>query len=549
MFIGFERVIMPTRGAQVEGANRLEKFSASTARLGWRGIGNTMRGAMPERALPKLSQFKTPNELRARLVELGLPIPCDDAIQSAATGSPLAQPLDVGGFTVGNRWCIHPMEGWDGTRNGEPTERTLRRWKHFGESGAKLIWGGEAFAVQSDGRANPNQLGIVDDDVDRAEKGVRNLFHTLLEAHGSAVGLTGDLLLGLQLTHSGRFCRPHDKRTLEPRIAHHHPILDRKLGIDPRDDSVVISDDYIERLIDNYVRAATLAQRAGFQFVDVKHCHGYLGHELLSAHTREGKYGGGFENRTRFAREIIEGIRAECPDLMIGVRLSAFDHPPFKPDPTRGGAGKLGPGIPEEYKHLIPYRWAFGCNPNNPLEIDLDEPIAFVRMLHDMNVKLINASCCSPYYNPHFQRPAIFPPSDGYQPPEDPLVGVARQMSVVRELKRACPESIFVGSGYTYLQEYLPHVAQAAVREGWTDFVGIGRLVLSYWEMPRDVLRGAALHAKRICRTFSDCTTAPRNGMVSGCFPLDPYYKESPEHEELKRKKAELRKRLTIMDT
>ena len=503
---------------------------------------------MSERAFPKLSQFKTPGELRARLAQLGLSVPCDDAVRSARDGSPVAQPLDVGGFTVGNRWCIHPMEGWDGTTSGEPTERTLRRWKHFGESGAKLIWGGEAFAVQGDGRANPNQLGVIDDDIDRAERGLRALMDALRRAHGSAVGNDDQLLVGLQLTHSGRFCRPSDKRQLEPRIAYHHPILDHKFGMDRRDDAVVISDDYIRRLIDNYVRAAKLAQRVGFQFVDVKHCHGYLGHELLSAHTRAGNYGGSFENRTRFAREVIDGIRAECPGLMIGVRLSVFDHPPFKPDPAQGGDGKLGPGIPEEFAHLIPYHWGFGCDPNNPLEIDLTEPIAFVRLLHDLGVKLINASGCSPYYNPHFQRPAIFPPSDGYQPPEDPLVGVARQMNVVRELKRACPDSIFVGSGYTYLQEYLPHVAQAAVREGWTDFVGIGRLVLSYWDMPRDVLEGRQLQVKRICRTFSDCTTAPRSGLVSGCFPLDPYYKESPEHDELKQRKAEMRKRLTVVE-
>jgi 2,4-dienoyl-CoA reductase-like NADH-dependent reductase (Old Yellow Enzyme family) len=140
----------------------------------------------------------------------------------------------------------------------------------------------------------------------------------------------------------------------------------------------------------------------------------------------------------------------------------------------------------------------------------------------------------------------MFPPSDGYQPPEDPLVGVARQIDVVRQLKQACPDSIFVGSGYTYLQEYLPHVAQAVVRKGGTDFVGVGRLVLSYWDLPSDVLAGRALQAKRICRTFSDCTTAPRNGLISGCYPLDPHYKDAAEHEELKHRKSELRKSLKV---
>jgi NADPH2 dehydrogenase len=499
---------------------------------------------MSETNFTKIGHHKYPSSLAAHLRALGLELPVEERALSETEGSPLARPLDVGGFVVGNRWCIHPMEGWDGTRDGRPSEHTIRRWKHFGESGAKLIWGGEAFAVQEDGRANPNQIGVIDNDIDRAEKGVRSLFHTLLDAHRSRFGKTDDLLIGLQLTHSGRFCRPNDKTRLEPKIVYHHPILDAKFGIAGEDDSVVISDDYIERLIDHYVRAARIAQRVGFHFVDVKHCHGYLGHEFLSGFTRKGKFGGNLEGRTRFAREIVGRIQAECPGLRIGVRLSAFDHPPFKPDPDQSKGGKLGPGVPEVFVQFIPYEYGFGCNPNNPLEMDLSEPIRFIDMLRGMGVRLVNVSCCSPYYNPHYQRPAIFPPSDGYQPPEDPLVGVHRQIEATHKLKEACPGSILVGSGYTYLQEYLPHVAQAVVREGWTDFVGVGRLVLSYWELIADTLAGRDIQAKRICRTFSDCTTAPRNGIISGCYPLDPHYKEAGEHAELKTAKAELRKRL-----
>ncbi|MDB5320226.1 MAG: 2,4-dienoyl-CoA reductase [Phycisphaerales bacterium] len=498
---------------------------------------------------PKIGHLKDVPAFRAHAASLGLDLPIDDAILSAADGSPLAQPLDVGGFVVGNRWCIHPMEGWDGNADGTPTEHTLRRWQHFGESGAKFIWGGEAFAVQEDGRANPLQIGVIDDDVPRAERGARDLLKTLLDAHRARFSDTSDLLVGLQLTHSGRFCRPRDKKKLEPKIAYHHPILDARVGIAADDDSVLLTDEAIERLIDNYVRAAKIAQRAGFGFVDVKHCHGYLGHEFLSAFTRAGKFGGDFEGRTRFAREIIGRIQSECPGLMIGVRLSAFDHPPFKPDPAKSVGGKLGPGIPEEYRQHLPYYYGFGCNPNDPLEMNLAEPIRFINMLAGLGVRMINVSCCSPYYNPHYQRPAIFPPSDGYQPPEDPLIGVERQIQAVRQLKAACPNSMLVGTGYTYLQEYCPHVAQAVIRHSWADSIGIGRLVLSYWEMPADTLAGKTFHAKKLCRTFSDCTTAPRNGIISGCYPLDPHYKEAPEHAELKAAKAELRKRLMVQQT
>jgi 2,4-dienoyl-CoA reductase-like NADH-dependent reductase (Old Yellow Enzyme family) len=300
-----------------------------------------------------------------------------------------------------------------------------------------------------------------------------------------------------------------------------------------------MSDDEIRRAVDNYIRAAAIAQKVGFQFVDVKHCHGYLGHELLSAFTRPGRYGGRFENRTRFCREIIQGIGAACPGLSIGVRLSAFDQPPFKAGPPRGRDGRAGPGVPEDISRCLPYVYGFGCNPDNPMALDLTEPIALVKMLAGLGVRLINISGGSPYYNPHIQRPAAFPPSDGYQPPEDPLVGVARLIGVARDIKRECPESIIVGTGYSYLQEYAPQVAQAVVRRGWADGAGIGRMALSYWQMPADTLAGRRIQAKRLCRTFSDCTTAPRNGMVSGCYPLDPYYRESPEHGKL----AELKRR------
>src|SRR5678809_1466038 len=154
----------------------------------------------------KVGHLKGAAALLEHMRAIEVDFPCDENVLSAAEGSPLAQTLDVGGFVVGNRWCIHPMEGWDGTTAAEPTEHTIRRWQHFGQSGAKLIWGGEAFAVQGDGRANPNQLGIVDDDTSCAERGLRTLLDALTKAHGSAVGPTDDLLVGLQLTHSGRFC-------------------------------------------------------------------------------------------------------------------------------------------------------------------------------------------------------------------------------------------------------------------------------------------------------------------------------------------------------
>ncbi len=477
--------------------------------------------------IKKIPTMKTAAAFRERIAALGLELPVEDSIEKAPE-SPLAASLDIGGFKLGNRYAVHPMEGWDTTADGKPTPDLIRRWERFGESGAKLIWGFEAMAVRHDGRANPNQLVL------NAENAplIREAAQRALDAHARVMGTHDDVLWGYQLTHSGRFSRPNQKTVFEPSLAYRHPIVDRKYNV--RADQPVLTDDEVKRLIEDYVRAAVLAEKSGVPFVDVKQCHGYLGHEFLSAFTRDGAYGGDtLEERSRFAREIIEGIRQAAPRLIIGVRLSAFDWVPFRKGPDAGATG-----IPEDFSDLLPYRYGFGVNPENPVEMDLAEPIRYLGMLKEWGVAAVNVSCGSPYYNPHIQRPALYPPSDGYQPPEDPIVGVARQANVVRALKQAVPEMPLVSSGLTYLQEFLPQVGQALVRKGWTDVVGIGRMMLSYPGIVADSLKNGAIETKKICRTFSDCTTAPRNGLKSGCFPLDEHYKAMPEFAKLKEIKA-----------
>lgn len=478
---------------------------------------------------PRMARLRDAQAFRQHLEKLGLHLPFDETLLSGPD-SPLAQPYELpNGRVIGNRFCTQPMEGWDGTLDGKPSEHTLRRWRNFGRSGAKLIWGGEAVAVRHDGRANPNQLVINTATLPALENLRIALVNEHIEHHGSA----DDLFVGLQLTHSGRFSRPNEKTRLEPKIAYHHPLVDGLFNIP--EDLPVLTDGEIEALIAEYIRSARQAQEIGFDFVDIKHCHGYLGHEFLSARTRPGPYGGSFENRTRFLREITMGIRQECPDLTIGVRLSAFDFPPFREDES----GQAQPLTWRDADGRYPY--AFGSDPQNPVEVQFDEIYAFLETLASLEIRLVNISAASPYYNPHLTRPAYFPPSDGYAPPEDPLVGVARQINVVARLKERFPETALVGSAYSYLQEWLPHVAQYVVRNGMADFIALGRMILAYPEFPSHVLTGKELDRKRICRTFSDCTTAPRKGMISGCFPLDDYYKQLPEAERLKIVKQEIK--------
>lgn len=525
---------------------------------------------MPEPfKLTRIPSLKSVDEFRKHVASLGLDLPCEDQI-ATGSASPLAQAIDgvtINGKRMGNRWAVHPMEGWDGTTTGGVTEEMLRRWQRFGESGAKLIYGGEAMAVRPDGRANPNQIIITEEN----KSGIASLRETLVKAHRERYGRTDDLVIGFQLTHSGRFCKPNDKKRMEPRVAFRHPILDRKFNV--TSDAQMFTDAEIEELIQCYIRAAQIAWDVGADFVDIKHCHGYLLHEFLGAHTRPGKFGGSFENRTRLLRDIVAGIRASGNRIEIGVRLSAFDFVPFKPDPALSQPGKLGPGIPEDYSHCLPYRYGFGVDVNHPVEYDLTETFQFAELCAQLGVKILNLSAGSPYYNPHIQRPAAYPPSDGYQPAHDPLIDVARQIGVVREVRarlkglnelnrlkelRAVDATggetrlthltnhsvnsvpVVIGTAYSYLQEYLPHVAQYVVRHGWTDMVGLGRMVLSYPNILADAVEKGSIMPKQICRTFSDCTTAPRNGMISGCYPLDKYYSTRPEFQQLKEVKKKV---------
>ena len=452
----------------------------------------------------QVKKLDSVDAFREHCAAIGVDIPIDDTVDRIGV---LAAPVAI------RDGAVLPMEGWDGTIDGRPTDLVRRRWQRFGASGCGLVWG-EATAVRADGRANPNQL-ILDH---RTVEEIAEL-RTLLDA---------TQVTGLQLTHSGRWSRPQGAPL--PRTVYEHPWLDRRVGVDAR---AVFSDDELDELAEDYIAAAVLAGQAGFDFVDVKHCHGYLLHELLTGYGRDGRYGGDLAGRTEFLRTVVAGIRDRAPGLAIAVRLSAFDMAPFVP-------GHGGVGEPETQGS---YGLAFGGD-GTGLGIDLAETHALLDRFTQMGIGLVSTTAGSPYYNPHVQRPAYFPPSDGYQPPEDPLVGVARQLAVTAELTGAHPDLAIIGSGYSYVQEWLAHVGQAVVAGGGATMVGLGRMMLSYPELAADVLAGRTLERGLICRTFSDCTTAPRNGLVSGCYPLDPFYKDHPQRVELTRAKREAKERL-----
>jgi len=383
-------------------------------------------------------KLRSPQEFRDHWRQVGPGHDCDLTLEGAS--GPLGQPLEAGRLRIGNRFATHPMEGWDGTRDGRPTEETLRRWRRFGESGAKLIWGGEAFAVLENGRANPHQL-FLNDAVD-VKGDLSRLREELIAGHRAAGDTEEGLAIGLQLTHSGRFSRPDGAAA--PLLAQHIPALDERYGVDP--DQPLLGDAELDGIGERFVLAAELAEEVGFDFVDVKCCHGYLLHELLGARSRPGRYGGDFAGRTAFFRRVVEAVRQAAPSLEIAVRVSIADLYPHEPrDGDRVGE-------PHGWDRALPYDHAFGADRRDPRRFDLDEPKLFLALLRSLGIRLVNLTIGSPYYCPHVQRPAAYPPSDGYLPPEDPLLGVLAHLDCVRECKAAFPELTFVGTGYSYLQ-------------------------------------------------------------------------------------------------
>jgi NADPH2 dehydrogenase len=453
-------------------------------------------------------KYKTAEALAADARARGL-----DVLLRADLG-PLTTPIRVAGRTVGNRLAIQPMEGCDSTPDGSPGELTIRRYERFGAGGAKLIWG-EAAAVVPEARANTRQL-VVDDD---HAAGLEALLRACRNAHRAAWGHDDDLLVGLQLTHSGRYSVPR------PILAQHDPVLDHRTVIDKATgatagpDTPLVSDDELDRLLDRYVAAARVAWKVGFDFVDVKQCHRYLLNELLGAKTRAGKYGGMLENRTRFVRTLVGRLRDEKPGGIVATRLNVYDGIAYR---NNGGTA---PGAPDRFE--LPVRSAWGTREDDPFMPDLAEPLALVAELKALGVALVNVSMGNPYASPHLVRPYEYAPVDGYLAPEHPLIGVDRHFRLTAAVQQAHPDLPVVGSGYSWLQAFAFQAGAANVAAGRVSLVGIGRGALSQPDFARHVLLGAPLDPKRVCRTFSYCTALmrskhhPLGQYATGCPPFD----------------------------
>lgn len=432
--------------------------------------------------------------LRADIQKRKLDIPLTEEV------SCLKESLVIEGKKIPNRLCANPMEGCDADEDGKPGELTYRRYKRFAAGGAGTIWV-EATTVAPEGRTNPHQLWIND----RSEKEIKDLVHKIREQAINHRGQKQNPFTVLQLTHSGRQSKSADNP--HPIIAHHSKILDPKDNLSP--DHPLITDDELDRLQEKFIHAAQMAYECGFDAVDIKACHGYIVHELLFSHTRKGsRYGGSFENRTRFLREVVQKIKESIPQLIVTTRLNVYDG--------------------------IPYPWGWGTGKDGEPEPDLTEPIRLIKDLRTLGISIISIAAGNPYYNPYLERPYDRPIAGGSLPEEHPLVSIARLIRITSELKSKVPEVHLVGTGLSWLRQFFPNVGAALIREGWADLLGMGRLALANPYFANELLRDGELSPEKMCIACSSCVQMMRDGVPAGCLIRDsevyrPIYKAGRE--------------------
>jgi 2,4-dienoyl-CoA reductase-like NADH-dependent reductase (Old Yellow Enzyme family) len=425
--------------------------------------------------------FSSLDEIRSFAMDRGIPVSFDDDIQV------LFSPVRIGEFYAPNALVIQPMEGCDATAGGSPTEMTFRRYRRFAAGGSGLIWF-EATAVVPEGKGNPKHLYLARTNTDCFRKLVCEVHRTA----NMSMGEGHRPLCILQLTHAGRFSRPVAEKA--PVYAARNPFLDEKAGVGPNHEP--ISDGGLDRLRDRYVEAAVLALEAGFDGVDIKACHHYLVSELLSAHTRPGKYGGNLERRARFLLETVERIRAAAGEkFILAVRLNIFDG--------------------------IAYPYGFGIDRDNHMQPDFTEPLWLVDQLRQRGVKLVNASGGTPYFNPHVGRPFDIPPVGEKAPDEHPLSGVSRLLGLAAVVQKEFSEIAVVSTGYSWFRQFMGHAGAATVKEGGARLVGVGRMAFAYPDYARDLQHKGSLDHEKCCINCSMCTQIMRDGGSTGCVVRD----------------------------
>ena len=410
----------------------------------------------------------------------------------------LSESVKVGKLVIPNSLAVHPMEGCDGDSEGRPGKLTLRRYERFAAGGAGLIWA-EATAVVPEGRANPRQLWIHE----KNKQSFAVMVKMMRQAAAESMGSDHKPVIVLQLTHSGRYSKPEGKS--HPIIAQRDPYRD-PLAPQPKpdpnrkskipDDWPLVTDEYLDKLQEAYVEAARIAFEVGFDAVDIKSCHGYLINELFGCRGRKGKYGGSFENRTKFPLQVIDKIHNELgEDAAVTMRLGIYD--------------------------AIPYPFGWAVDENDYTKPDLSEPKKLIELLRQRGLQLINVTIANPYYNPHVGRPFNEPIVGGYEEPEHPLVGVDRLVNLTGEIQTQFPNIALVGTGYSWLRTLFANVAAANKTNGLTTLVGAGRMAFAYPDFAKDIINNGRMYSEKVCVSCSACTQIMRDSGTTGCVVRD----------------------------
>jgi len=232
----------------------------------------------------------------------------------------LFSPLTIRGLTLPNRIAVSPMCEYSSI-DGFANDWHLVHLGSRAVGGAGLVFT-EATAVVPDGRISPQDLGIwMNEHIPMLAR-----IASFIREHGAVAGM--------QLAHAGR------KASTAAPWNGGKPIGVENGGWSPLvapsaipfaegyQTPVALDEAGIRSLVASFTDAARRALDAGVQVIEIHAAHGYLINEFLSplSNTRTDAYGGSFENRTRFLRQIVEAVRAVWPDnLPLFVRISATE--------------------------------------------------------------------------------------------------------------------------------------------------------------------------------------------------------------------------------
>ena len=409
--------------------------------------------------IPKYQPFylETLAALESEIDRVGVEIPV------ATNLDPLFEPLDIHGKRIPNRLCAQPISGCDAHPDGSPSELTARRYQRYAKGGFGLIWFEATGALQA---RDASRLVL--------NKSTLPKFQFLL-------------------------------RELRGEVAD-NPVFILQLvsGFEGRADE--LSDFQVDELRDSLIEAACLAAEAGFDGVDISATYAALAGTLLSATNRSGRYGGSFENRSRFLLETLEGIRKASPSLLLATRLCAYT------------------GV----------RDGFGVSKSDYRKTDLTEPLKLVESLYLSGIRLLNITSASPNLRGDLTERSLQPFSDSDEPDEHPLTTLERQLHLARSLNHSQSDLVVVGSGFSWLRQFTPHVAVGAIENGWIAMAGLGRGALAYPDAPNSIYALGKMEAAATCMRCNACSVLLEATEPVGCVIRDAGT-YSPVYQNLRR--------------